>query len=123
MPCNNDPLSSQSQNSEPTRSTRCDGDRRNNVWVEGVVDEDGNGGICMLDTMTEAQIIYVLQHDPKAREDLQRVTTDPELKEWAASIPMLPGVEEGDKLQTQMNASASSIPFYSVFQGKPPTAR
>lgn len=127
MACNsNDSSTSQSEDTttgESARTTYCDGDRRNNVWVEGVVDEDGNGGICMLDTMTRAQVINVLQHDPKAREDIQRVTTDPELKAWAASIPILPGVPEGDKLQSQVNANARSIPFYSIFQGKPPTAR
>jgi hypothetical protein len=91
--------------------------------VEGVVDAEGNGGICMLDTMTPAQVIYVLQHDPKAREDLQRVTTDAELKAWALTVPMLPTVEEGDRLQSGINTNARSIPFYSVFAGKPPTAR
>ena len=68
MPCNNDPSSNTSSTDETTesstRTTYCDGDRKNNVWVEGVQDEDGNGGICMLDTMTEQQVAYVLQHDP-----------------------------------------------------------
>jgi hypothetical protein len=128
MPCNNDPSSTsqsdaQSTEETPTRTTYCDGDRRNNVWVEGVQDEDGNGGICMLDTMTEAQVVYVLQHDPKAAEDLQRVTTDPELKAWAARIPLLPTGVESDRLQSEVNANARSIPFYSVFQGKAPFAR
>jgi len=125
MPCNsNDPSSTSSEETtEETRTTYCDGDRVNNVWVEGVQDEAGNGGICMLDTMTKEQIVYVLQRDPKAAEDIQRVTTDAELKAWAASIPMLPTENQGDKLQTEMNANARTIPFYSQFQGKPPTAR
>jgi len=128
MSCNNsDPSSTTSSTEEESTSTRrgtyCDGDRVNNVWVEGAVDADGNGGICMLDTMTEEQVVYVLQRDPKAREDLQRVTTDADLKAWAETIPLLPTGNEGDKLQREVNNNAASIPFYSVFAGKPPTAR
>jgi hypothetical protein len=126
MSCN-DPSSNSSTDDgtteeAPSRVTYCDGDRANNVWVEGA-NENGEGGICMLDTMTQAQVIYVLQRNAKARDDLQRVTTDTELKDWALTIPMLPGVEDGDKLQRQVNNNAASIPFYSVFAGKPPTAR
>ncbi len=129
MPCNNDPSSTNSSTEDPTteeapgRTTYCDGNRRDNVWVEGPVDEAGQGGVCMLDTMTESQLIYVLQRDPKARQDLETVTTDEELKAWARTIPMLPGVNPGDQLQSEINANAASIPFYSVFAGKPPTAR
>lgn len=104
------------------RITYCDGQRANNVWLEGA-DENGVGGVCMLDTMTRDQVIFVLQRDPKARDDIQTITTDAELKAWAATIPMLPTGNPGDKLQTEMNANARSIPFYSLFAGKPPTAR
>jgi hypothetical protein len=95
----------------------CNLDRTNNVWVEGVVDENGEGGICLLDTMTESQIIYSLQRDETARADLLRVTSDPHLVELANTIPRLPTVEEGDKLQTSMNRNAQSLPFYTLFKG------
>lgn len=108
---------------EPACCTYCDGDRKNNVWVEGVTDEDGNGGICMLDTMTEAQVIGVLQVNERAREDLLRVTSNPILLDLANKIPRMSTKEEGDKLQTEMNRNADSIPFYSVFRGQPPFAQ
>lgn len=103
--------------------TCCDRDRVNNVWVEGVVDEDGRGGICMLDSMSIDQIIFVLQRDPKARADLKRVTSNETLLELADAVPALKTVEEADKAQSDLNRHADSIPFYSLFRGKPPTAR
>lgn len=124
--CNNNSSTSSTQSesseSSDTRVTYCDGDRANNVWVEGA-DAEGNGGVCLLDTMTQAQLVYVLQRDPKAREDLRRVTTDATLLELADTVPSLPTAEEGDQVQRQVNNHAASIPFYSVFQGKAPFAR
>lgn len=123
--CNGDSSSSSTQSSgttEDTRTTYCDGDRANNVWIEGA-DEDGNGGVCLLDSITDTQLVYVLQRDPKAREDLKRVTTDARLRELADAVPMLSTTEPGDKIQTQVNHNAASIPFYSVFQGKAPFPR
>lgn len=103
----------------PRPCTYCDRDRKNNVWVEGVQDENGNGGICMLDTMTEAQIISVVECDDVARADLKRVTSDPHLLELADKVQRLPTEEEGDKLQREMNRHADSIPFYA-FRGHLP---
>lgn len=97
--------------------TNCDRDRKNNVWVEGVTDENGNGGICMLDTMTRAQIVGVLEVNERARADLLRVTSNPELLHLASIVKRLPTQEEGDKLQTEMNNNKGTIPFYSVFRG------
>jgi hypothetical protein len=122
MSCDDPSQQSPQTDASSGRITYCDGRRANNVWLEGA-DEFGGGGVCMLDTMTRDQVIYVLQRDPKAREDIQTITTDTELKEWAATIPMLPSGNPGDILQKQMNANAASIPFYSLFAGKPPTAR
>lgn len=82
-------------------------------------------GVCLLDTMSDAQIIYVLERDWKAREDLLKVTSDPHLRNLVASIAMLPTTQEDDKLQTDLNrnhASASN-PFYSLFRGQPPFAQ
>lgn len=103
--------------------TLCDRDRKNNVWVEGVVDENGNGGICLLDTLCEGQIIGILQVDEVARADLKRVTSDAHLLELAETIPRLPLEEPGDKLQHEVNRNADSIPFYSIFRGQPPFAQ
>jgi hypothetical protein len=97
--------------------TLCDGDRVNNVWVEGAR-PDGSLGICMLDTMEEHQIINVLQRDPKARTDLLRVTTNPYLRDMVERIPMMPGHNEGDKLQKEANQD--TMVLYTVFRGVPP---
>lgn len=107
----------------PRPSTYCDRDRVNNVWVEGVVDENGNGGVCLLDTLCESQVIGVLQVDETARADLKRVTSDARLLELAETVPRLPTEEAGDKLQREVNRNGDSIPFYSVFRGQPPFAQ
>lgn len=98
--------------------TFCDGDRRNNVWLEGSTPE-GYGGICLIDTMTKSQIIYVLERDDKARADLMRVTSNVDLQELAATVPRLPGIYEGDRLQKEINANEKLI-MYTHFRGQPP---
>lgn len=97
--------------------TYCDLDRKNNVWVEGVQDENGNGGICMLDTMTEAQIVGVIQCNDRARADLLKVTSDPCLRKLAETVPRLSTLEPADQLQQETNRHKDSIPFYTVFRG------
>lgn len=103
--------------SDEERVTYCDRNRANNVWVEGA-DENGNGGICLLDTMTEAQVVGVLEVDPRARKDLKKVTSDPHLLSLADSVPELPETSELDDLQKNLNRNADSIPFYSLFRGQ-----
>jgi hypothetical protein len=94
------------------------------VWVErGDSPNDVNAlGICMLDTLCEAQVIDILQHDEKAREDLKLITSDPTLLGLAATVPRLPVVETMDAEQAFLNRSntAESIPFYAIFRGQPP---
>lgn len=102
-----------------TPTTYCDRDRVSNVWVEGA-DENGTGGICLLDTMTEAQVINSIQRSEQAREDLRRVTSDEYLLGLADSVPRLSTSEVGDQLQRELNRNADSLPFYNQFQGKPP---
>lgn len=104
--------------------TKCDGNRANNVWVErgpNPGDED-RIGICLLDTMSEAQVIYSVQRNDRARADLLRVTTDPRLLEIARTVPRLTTVELSDEEQRDMNRAntAASIPFYAIFQGRLP---
>jgi hypothetical protein len=98
-----------------------------NVWVER-----GNGpsdasalGVCMLDTMNDAQVIYAIERDEQAREDLLKITSDPHLLELAKTVPRLPIVEETDMEQAQINQpnNPGSIPFYSIFRGQPPFAQ
>jgi len=96
-----------------TPATLCDLDRTDNVWVEG--------DVCMLDTLREDQVIYILQRDEKARADLCRVTSNEHLRELAATVPRLSTERPGDKLQKQGNQN--TIPFYATFKGRPPTAR
>ncbi len=106
---------------DTTPTTFCDRDRVNNVWIEGVTDpETGEGGICLLDTLTEAQIINSLQRDERARADLLRITSNERLLELAAEVPRLPTVEPEDQLQRETNKDSESIPYYSQFKGNPP---
>ena len=107
-------------------TTRCDLYRpgMKNVWVErGASPNDVNApGICLLDSMTDAQITYSLERDEQARADLPKVTSDPHLLELARTVPRLPRVEEADVEQAFVNQpnNVGSIPFYAIFRGQPP---
>ena len=100
--------------------TKCNLDTRDNVWFER--GDPGAIGICLLDTLDDSQVIYCVERDDRARDDLFRVTSDPRLLEIARTIPKLPTVELADEEQTDINRpkTAASIPFYAIFQGRPP---
>jgi hypothetical protein len=104
--------------------TMCDRDTKDNVWVERGPNPGDELciGICLLDTLSEPQIIHVIERDDRARQDLLRVTSDARLLEIARTVPRLPTVEESDEQQKDINRSytAASIPFYAIFQGRPP---
>jgi len=104
-----------------TPTTYCDRDRVDNVWVEGA-NVEGAGGICLLDTMTEPQIVGVLKVDERARADLLRVTSNQDLIDLANTVEPLPQDTEEERLQATMNANdkPESIPFYAIFRGQPP---
>jgi len=104
----------------PKPTTRCDRDRKNNVWIEGGNRDTGVGGVCLLDTTDEATVIWILERDEVARKDLVRVTSDPRLLELARTVPRLPTYNEGDDMQHRANANPAGIPFYSAFRGQPP---
>lgn len=87
----------------------CDGDTTNNEWF--------TEGVCLLDQMTPSQVTYVLQKNPKARDDLKRVTTCQELHDLVDEVPLLDTKEEEDRLQTSLNNNANSLPFYTLFRG------
>lgn len=107
---------------EETRTTYCDLDIENNVWVEGVVDiPAGKRGICMLDTMSASQVIHVLQHDPRARRDLSRVTSSPDLLALLDRVSLLPTGNPADDAQRQ--DARRGLPFYTQFAGRPPVPR
>ena len=93
--------------------TLCDGDKTNNVWMEGTS--------CFLDTLTEEQIIYILERDYRARVDLRRITTNERLIELSNTVPMLSSEREGDRLQRELAGPAPA--FYAIFRGQPPFAQ
>lgn len=109
--------------------TKCDLYRQGtaNVWVErGTSSVDVTApGVCMLDTMTDEQVIYVVERDDKARADLLLVTSDRHLRELVATIARLPTQQDDDRLQREMNRNESpaSTPFYALFRGQPPFAQ
>lgn len=99
--------------------TFCDLDVTNNVWVEGIVDVPaGKRGICMLDSLTVDQVIYILEHDPQARIDLPKVTSNEALRRLVAEVPLLPRQDAAD-VEQSLDARAG-LPFYTVFRGQPP---
>jgi hypothetical protein len=129
--CNNNPCNCTS--AQPPvcggRRTKCDlyrtGDK--NVWVEkgpNLGDEE-RPGICLLDTMSDEQVIYVVERDDKARADLFKVTSDAHLRNLAENISRLPTQQDDDRLQSDMNRNhaPASNPFYALFRGQPPFAQ
>lgn len=119
-PCGCSTSNSTSEDETGKPNTKCDRDRKDNVWVEGA-DADGNGGICLLDTMEEYQVIQSLHRSQRSHDDLLRVTSDARLRELAVTVPIYPQEVEGDQLQTKVNEN--TIPFYSLFRGQPPFAQ
>lgn len=98
-----------------TPTTLCDGDTTDNVWMDGQV--------CLLDTLNEYQVCDILSRDEVARKDLLRVTTDARLLELARTVPRLPTGVASDECQRKVNTNPASLPFYTVFAGKPPFAQ
>ena len=100
--------------------TKCNKDRTHNMWVEGGNPETGEGGVCLLDTVTEEQVIWIIERDERARADLLRVTDDPRLLELGNTIARLPTDEDPKPCAGMTN---TNIPFYSAFKGNPPFAQ
>lgn len=127
--CSMSPCSCAANECPPAPTTKCDryvpGSK--NVWVErGNSPNDVNAiGVCMLDTMCDAEIINSIERDEQARQDLLQITSDPHLLELARTVPRLPTVELVDAEQAQVNQAnnSGSIPFYSIFRGQPPFAQ
>lgn len=105
--------------------SKCNGDLRNNVWLERGVGGENAVGICLLDTLTEPQVIDIVERDEKARQDLLRATTDARLLEIARNTKRLSTAEEADLQQkwVNKNEAPASSPFYGLFRGQPPFAQ
>lgn len=88
----------------------CDGDTSDNYWFEG--------GVCMLDQagVGKAQVVDIIQHNPKARLDLARVTTCQEILQLLEQVPLLSTVQEDDAQQSEFN-KGDCLPFYTVYRG------
>ena len=93
------------------------GDKTNNYWYRE--------GVGLLDTMTRdfdgcwelQDVIYAIERNEQAREDLKRITLCLTLKSLADNIARLPTSNEGDALSRQLN-SVDIIPFYTVKRGR-----
>jgi hypothetical protein len=72
----------------------------------------------MLDTegVGKAQVVDIIQHNPKARFDLARVTTCQEILQLLKDVPLLTTVQEDDATQSEFN-KADCLPFYTVYRG------
>jgi hypothetical protein len=88
--------------------TLCDGDITNNAWF--------TEGVCLLDTMSKQQIVYTIEHNPKARQDLARVTTCEPILQLLNDIPLLNTAQEDDAQQKRFNQS-DCLPFYTIYKG------
>ncbi len=106
---------------DDVKPTKCDCDRTKNMWFEGE-NADKGVGICLLDTWTDEQIIYSLEHNPWAARDLLKITTDPRLRQLAETVSLLSSETEGDRDHRELNkpGQAGAIPFYAFFRGQPP---
>jgi hypothetical protein len=96
------------QTGEGPPPTLCDGDTSNNEWYEE--------GICLLDTMTREQVIWSLERNPKARDDIKRVTTCVDLLLLAEQVPLLPVEQEDDIQQRNFNQN-DCLPYFTIFRG------
>lgn len=85
-------------------------DGRANVWTQGAS--------CLLDTYSADDIIYVLQHDPLARADLRRITTNPQLLSLLSTVPILPEKTEGERIEKSLNSDPMFL--QTLFRGLPP---
>jgi hypothetical protein len=87
-----------------------------NAWIAKPEGEDVPG-ICLLDQLTDEEIICVLQKNPYARADLPKVTTDPTLLGYLEAYPLLSNDWEAEVEMKRFGVK--DAPFaYSLFGGR-----
>ena len=92
------------------KQSLCDGDCSNNIWFVS--------GRCKLDNLTYDQVYFVLQRNPNAKNDLLRVTTDPNLIDLANHSSLIQDPIEMDLSPYRViNNPKNTLPFYTLFKG------
>lgn len=98
-------------NQDRQNQTMCDlrppGD---NIWYQT--------NLCRLDELTYADVAYILSRNPKAKSDLYKITTDPNLLALANTVRLLPDPKaDGEIAARRINNPAQTLPFYTLFRG------
>ena len=70
----------------------------------------------MLDNLRKDQVVFIIERNPKAREDLAKVTTCEEILDLLKLIPLLHGKQEDDEQQSRFN-QGDCLPQYTIFRG------
>lgn len=94
--------------------TVCTGDTSNNIWF--VPNAPGYPGRCILDELTYDDVYTVLQRNPNASRDLQRVTSQPTLLRLAREVKLVQDpIEDNQAAADRINAN--TLPYYTVMHG------
>lgn len=94
--------------------TMCTGDTKCNVWF--TLRAPGFPGRCILDEITYDEVYEVLRRNPKAADDLMRITNNPKLLALAREVK-LTQTDQDDAEQAAKRLDANSLPFYTVMKG------
>ncbi len=101
-------------NPDKNTCTVCSLNTQDNIWF--VPRAPGFPGRCILDELTYADVYWVLMKNPKAAEDLKKITEDPTLLKLANEVKLVEyPMKDSDEVQKRLNAN--SIPFYTVLRG------
>jgi hypothetical protein len=104
----------QKVNPNKNKCTVCTGDTSNNIWF--VPRAPGFPGRCILDELTYDDVYTVLQRNPNASRDLQRVTSQPTLLRLAREVPLVKDPIEDDQAAAD-RINANTLPFYTIMRG------
>lgn len=95
--------------------SKCTGKRYGNAWVVGDVDPvTDEGGVCLLDTLTDEEIGDVLRRNEIYRRDLRGITTDPHV----LSLLDRYTVDEPDRENEPNPWNPPTGYFYTVLKGR-----
>ncbi len=94
--------------------TMCTGDTKCNIWF--TLRAPGFPGRCILDELTYDEVYDVLRRNPKAAEDLMRITNNPKLLALAREVK-LSQTDQEDAEQAAKRLNANTLPFYTVMRG------